>query len=106
MTVQLYCFKIMQKPKHSDEKKREKGEKRRKRKERGKLQERALAQCSPQHIVDTDDALGLGVLGAVDDSSLGLHPGKASLLGQHAVLASGGLALGKHCVEKRTQTEN
>ncbi len=50
----------------------------------------------PEHKVDTDNTLWLGVLVVVDDSGLGFHPHEASFLGQHPVLACADLALCKH----------
>lgn len=50
----------------------------------------------PEHKVDRDNTLGLGVLVVVDNSGLSLHPHKATYLSQHAVLACAHLALRKH----------
>ncbi len=58
----------------------------------------------PEHKVDTDDTLWLGVLVVIDDSGLSFHPHKASSLGQHPVLACADLALCKHW--KQTELRN
>lgn len=60
----------------------------------------------PEHKVDTDDTLGLGVLVVVDDGGLGLHPHEASPLGQHAVLACADLTLRKHWKERKKETSD
>ena len=50
----------------------------------------------PEHKVDTDHALRLGVLAVVDDGGLRLHPHEAAPAGQHAVLPRADLPLGEH----------
>lgn len=55
----------------------------------------------PEHKVDRDNTLGLGVLVVVDNSGLSLHPHKATYLSQHAVLACAHLALNKHWREPK-----
>ena len=50
----------------------------------------------PEHEVDADHTLRLGVLVVVDDGGLRLHPHKAPPPGQHAVLPRADLPLGEH----------
>lgn len=57
---------------------------------------------SPQHIVDTHDALWLQVAWVIDDRALRLQPHIAPVLRQHAVLATHYLALGAHWRAKQS----
>lgn len=56
--------------------------------------------AKPEDKVDTNDALWLGVLRAVNNSGLSFNPNIAPLPRQHSVLACGNLSFCKHCIHR------